>query len=75
MQCICLPENTPRNDNCIEYIVPWPRFCIINSGINAYINIGCIDVVILTFREVGERHQGDTMIIILGKRASIQIRH
>ena len=29
-----------------------------------YINVRCIDVFVLTFREVGEGYQGDEMIIV-----------
>ena len=31
---------------------------------NAYVNIGCMDVVILAFGEVREWHQRDVIIII-----------
>ena len=47
--------------------------CVVSNRSNAfdyaYINVRCIDVVALTFREVGEWYKRDEMIIIYDGKA------
>ena len=38
--------------------------CTLSNQSNAYINVGCIDIVILAFGGVGEWYQRDMIIII-----------